>query len=89
MTRGRPKKKVEEAIKKVVEEVGIPATVPEGTLPLNDILEAPATESIKLVIAPKVYEVPSTREDFLALHKCLRDTGIHSIGDLEVRAAKL
>ena len=53
------------------------------------ILEAPATEPIKLVLAPKVYEIPSTKEDFLALHKCLKDLGVNSIGDLEVKASRL
>ena len=35
------------------------------------------------------YQVPETKEDFLALHKCLQDTGVNSIGDLEVKASKL
>lgn len=79
---------VEEAITGVAEEVGILATVPEGTLPPNDILEAPATQDIKLVLAKK-YEVPVTKEDYLALHKLLKEIGANSIGDLEVRASKL
>lgn len=44
------------------------------------------------VITPREafeYPVPETKEDFLALHKCLKDTGINSTGDLEVRASKL
>lgn len=36
-----------------------------------------------------VYPVPETREDILALHKCLKDLGVNSIGDLEVKASKM
>ena len=35
------------------------------------------------------YPVPETKEDLLALHKCLQDTGVNSIGDLEVKASRL
>ena len=37
----------------------------------------------------KEYPIPSTKEDYLALHKCLKDSGVNSIGDLEVKASKL
>lgn len=35
------------------------------------------------------YPIPETKEEYLALHKCLKDLGVNSIGDLEVRASKL
>ena len=37
----------------------------------------------------KVYPIPETREDYLALHKCLKDLGVNSTSDLEVRASRL
>lgn len=35
------------------------------------------------------YPVPSTKEDYLALYQCLKDSNINSIGDVEVKASKL
>ena len=85
MTRGRPKK-----IKpvEVVETLNTGTTV--GIVEPEVVLNAPVVvEEVKVVIKPKQYSVPVTREDFLALHKCLKDSGINSIGDCEVRASKL
>lgn len=78
-------KKIEEIIKEVAADL-VPSASSE---PAPSVLEAPATEPVKVVLAPKKYEVPVTREDLLALHKCLKDLGVNSIGDLEVRASKL
>ena len=35
------------------------------------------------------YPIPETREDLLALHKCLKDLGVNSTSDLEVRASRM
>lgn len=40
-------------------------------------------------IPTKVYLYPETREDYLALHKLLKDLGVNSISDLEVKASRL
>ena len=86
MKRGRPKK-----IKPV--EVAPVETLNTGTtlevVEPEVILNAPIAEEVKVVIKPKEYSVPVTKEDYLALHKCLKDSGVNSIGDLEVRASKL
>ena len=81
------KKKIE--VEKVIKEVAADVAPSASSEPAPSVLEAPATEPVKLVLAPKKYEVPVTREDLLALHKCLKDLGVNSIGDLEVRASKL
>ena len=92
----KPKKKViekkievETPIQEPVEELeGIQTTT--SLLPQDDILEAPSTEpEVQVVLKAKEYPIPVTREDLLALHKCLKDLGVNSIGDLEVRASKL
>ena len=83
-------KKVEETpVEEKVEVLEKPASNEVTEVTAESILEAPATEPVKLVLAPKVYEIPSTKEDYLALHKCLKDLGVNSIGDLEVRASRL
>ena len=35
------------------------------------------------------YPIPETKEDFLALIQCLKDTGADSVGNLEVKASRL
>ena len=30
-----------------------------------------------------------SKEDYLALYQCLKDTGVNSIGDIEVKASRL
>jgi hypothetical protein len=40
-------------------------------------------------VREKVYVVPETKEDYLRLHKLLKDIGVNSIGDLEVKASRL
>ena len=62
----------------------------------EDVVEVESTKITETtnktpeVLKPlKVYEVPETREELLALIKCLENTGVKSIGDLEVRASRL
>ena len=94
---GRPKgtkNKVEEtAIEKPIEvAVDSTSTLSSGTTksqPETSTLTEPATVSIEKTRATFTYPVPETKEDLLSLHKCLKDTGVNSIGDLEVRASRL
>lgn len=57
--------------------------------PVEVILKAPSTENVKLAVGPKVYPFPETKEDYSVLHKLLKDIGVNSIGDLEVKASRL
>jgi len=42
-----------------------------------------------VLLPAKVYQVPETRGDYLALAQCVRDAGCQGVGDLEVRASRL
>ncbi len=57
--------------------------------PAPDITLEPGTNNIEIVTAPKEYPVPETKQDYLALHQLLKDLGVNSIGDLEVKASRL
>jgi hypothetical protein len=37
----------------------------------------------------KVYLVPETKEDYLNLIQCIKDTGSSRVGELEAKASKL
>lgn len=82
------KKKIE-IKEKLVEKMNESVEMPATSLVQEPILQAPSTENVKLKLSPKVYPVPETKEDYLALHKLLQDIGTNSIGDLEVRASKM
>ena len=68
----------------------------EGT-PTDEITTNATTEDIIAdaegnVSTPRetfIYLIPETREDYLALHQCLKDLGVNSTSDLEVRASRL
>ena len=87
----KPIKKVEEVIKEPVEEVPVEEVEPEEEVVITS--EEPEEEVEEKLEEPKretfTYPVPVTREDLLALHKCLKDLGVNSIGDLEVKASKM
>ena len=83
--------KVIEKVNKVAKSVEQePTPLISGTImnPQPEITTAPSTQDIKIVKPTKIYQVPETKEDLLALHKCLKDSGFNSIGDIEVRASR-
>ena len=72
---------------KVSEEVVPVETPAEEVKTIEPLNEVPVQEvSTRTTFT---YPVPETREDLLALHKCLQDTGVNSIGDLEVKASRM
>lgn len=70
-----------------------PKKVKEETATAEDLKIQEPVESVTvdaaLIRSTYTYPVPETREDYLALHQCLKDTGVNGIGDLEVKASKL
>ena len=46
-------------------------------------------EKVEAVIPAKVYLVPETKEDYLNLIQCIKDTGSSRVGELEVKASRL
>ena len=43
----------------------------------------------KIEVTAKVYLVPETKEDYLNLIQCIKDTGSSRVGELEVKASRL
>ena len=86
------KNKDKTAIEKPIEVVvGSTSTLISGTTtnPQPETSTAPTTVSIEKTRDTFTYPVPETKEDLLALHKCLKDMGCNSIGDIEVRASRV
>lgn len=89
---GRPKKVKE--IENVEEVTDDSTTMNSGTTsnPQPEvILKQESTWAGDPTQMPRLtfhYPVPETKEDLLALHKCLKDMGVNSIGDIEVRASR-
>ena len=86
---GRPK-----GTKNKVEEPIVASIVPGNDSTSTMVAERlePVNETpvpVQNTRATFTYPVPETKEYLLALHKCLKDTGCNSIGDIEVRASRL
>ena len=84
------KAKIKEEVFKAEEtpvEVMPVETMAEEVKTVEPVNEVPVLKA--LTRATFTYAVPETREELLALHKCLKDTGVNSIGDLEVKASRM
>lgn len=60
---------------------------PESTKSVEKATDQEIKPEVKK--ATFVYSVPETKEDYLALIQCLKDTGSTDVSNLEVKASRL
>jgi hypothetical protein len=57
--------------------------------PVEEIEVVKVEEMVEEPKTAKVYQVPETKEDYLNLIQCLKDTGATDVSSLEVKASRL